>query len=137
MESMGRVSTLCLQGEDGFNGVRGHRGIQPPFGEGSDAALWMELEGGAHSGTSQTLDLVSQRIFRLLRHFRSDGSPSQHMTLHGMAWLGTAWSQYRMRCLVSTDTTKHVRSLGKISCAAARCGMLLPAHVGTYASVGN
>ena len=35
------------------------------------------------------------------------------------------------------DFTKHVWSLGKISCAAACCGMLLPAHVGTYASVGN
>ena len=32
---------------------------------------------------------------------------------------------------------KLVRSLGKISCAAACCGMLLPAHVGTYASVEN
>ena len=34
-------------------------------------------------------------------------------------------------------TLKHVWSLGKISRAAACCGMLLPAHVGTYASVGN
>ena len=33
--------------------------------------------------------------------------------------------------------SKHVRSLGKIFCAAACCSMLLPAHVGTYASVGN
>ena len=33
-------------------------------------------------------------------------------------------------------TVKLVRSLGKISCAAACCGMLLPAHVGTYTSMG-
>ena len=46
-----------------------------------------------------------------------------------------------------TVAGKHVRSLAKISCAAACCGMLwhaaaccgmlLPAHVGTCASVGN
>ena len=31
-----------------------------------------------------------------------------------------------------TIGSKLVRSLGKISCAVACCGMLLPAHVGTY-----
>ena len=37
---------------------------------------------------------------------------------------------------ITSPATKLVRSLGKISCAAACCGMLLPAHVGTYTSMG-
>ena len=38
---------------------------------------------------------------------------------------------------VGKVATKLVRSLGKISCAAACCGMLQPALVGTYASVSS
>ena len=49
---------------------------------------------------------------------------------HGDCRLIPCWPSH---CV---PATKLVRSLGKISCAAACCGMLRPAHVGTYTSMG-